>query len=121
MINEKYNEENTEKVQELTKKLEEEFARRNYLLTQCNSIVVKANRKQEKELLSLLKERKPVPVEIFKPFTEDEEKSIIRGVFELLIERAQSVIASGYEGLGVQDLKDLAFNEYGIDMEGKHD
>lgn len=32
MINEKYNEENTKKVQELTKKLEEEFARRQEML-----------------------------------------------------------------------------------------
>lgn len=121
MIKEKYNEENTKKVQELTKKIEKEFARRNDFLTKIDNLVVKANKKQTKELLSLLKESKPMPVEIFKPFTEDEEKRIIRGVFELLIERAQSVIASGYEGLGVQDLKDLAFNEYGIDMEGKHD
>lgn len=121
MISEKYNEENTKKVQELTKKIEKEFARRNDFLTKIDNLVVKANKKQTKELLSLLKESKPMPVEIFKPFTEDEEKSIIRGVFELLIERAQSVIASGYEGLGVQDLKDLAFNEYGIDMEGKNE
>ena len=32
MINEKYNEENTKKVQELTKKLEDEFARRREML-----------------------------------------------------------------------------------------
>lgn len=32
MINEKYNEENTKKAQELTKKLEEEFARRQEML-----------------------------------------------------------------------------------------
>ena len=87
MINEKYNEDNTKKVQELSKRMEEEFQRRNALL------------------LALLKSDK------------DYEKKIIFSVFTLLIERAESVIASGYDGLGVQDLKDLAFNEYGIDME----
>lgn len=87
MINEKYNEENTKKVQELSKRMEEEFQRRNALL------------------LALQKSGK------------DFEKKIVYGVFTLLIERAQSVIDAGYEGLGVQDLKDLAFNEYGIDME----
>ena len=87
MKSEKYNEENTKKVQELSKRMEEEFQRRNALL------------------LALLKSDKNF------------EKKIVYGVFVLLIERAQSVIAAGYEGLGVQDLKDLAFNEYGIDME----
>lgn len=133
MINEKYNEENTKKVQELTKKLEEEFARRNYLLTQCNHIVAKANREQEKQLLELLQNSCSVnfaqayPSEdekyiIYEKHPEKYKLSAIRGqairkIFELLIERTQSVIAAGYEGLGVQDLKDLAFNEYGIDME----
>lgn len=87
MINEKYNEENTKKVQELSKRMEEEFQRRNALL------------------LALQKSAK------------DYEKKIIFSVFTLLIDRAQSVIDAGYEGLGVQDLKDLAFIEYGIDME----
>ena len=86
MKSEKYNEENTKKVQELSKRMEEEFQRRSALL---------ALPKSDKNF----------------------EKKIVCGVFVLLIERAQSVIAAGYEGLGVQDLKDLAFNEYGIDLE----
>ena len=133
MINEKYNEENTKKVQELTKKLEEEFARRNYLLTQCNHIVAKANREQDRQLLELLQNSDSV--DFAQPYPSEDEKYIIyekhpekykltairgqaiRKIFKLLIERAQSVIAAGYDGLGVQDLKDLAFNEYGIDLE----
>lgn len=87
MKSEKYNEENTKKVQELSKRMEEEFQRRSALL------------------LALPKSDKNF------------EKKIVYGVFVLLIERAQSVIAAGYEGLGIQDLKDLAFNEYGIDLE----
>lgn len=116
MINEKYNEENTKKIQELTKKLEEEFARRNYLLTQMTQIIASANKEQEKQLFELWKH---INSENFvQPFPSDaDERKIIRGVFELLIERAQSVIAAGYDGLGVQDLKHLAFNEYGIDMD----
>ena len=136
-MNSKYNEENTKKVQELTKKLEEEFARRNYLLTQCNHIVAKANREQERQLLELLKNSDSVA--FAHPYPSEDEKYIIyekhpekykltairgqaiRKIFKLLIERAQSVIAAGYDGLGVQDLKDLAYNEYGIDMDGRHD
>lgn len=45
------------------------------------------------------------------------ERKIIKSVFALLIKRAETVIDAGYEGLGVQDLKDFAFNAYGIDME----
>lgn len=136
-MNSKYNEENTKKVQELTERLEREFARRNYLLTQCNHIVAKANREQEKQLLELFKSSDTV--DFAQPYPSGDEKYIIhekhperyklsairgqtvRKIFELLIERAESVIASGYDGLGVQDLKDLAYNEYGIDMEGNHE
>lgn len=132
-MNSKYNEENTKKVQELTERLEREFARRNYLLTMCNQIVMKANREQEKQLLELLQNSDSV--DFAQPYPSEDEKYIIyekhpekyklsairgqaiRKIFELLIERAESVIAAGYDGLGVQDLKDLAFNEYGIDME----
>lgn len=118
-MNSKYNEENTKKVQELTERLEREFARRNYLLTQCNQIVMKANREQEKQLLELLEVSNIQPIQSY--VTDMTERKIIKGVFELLIERAESVIAAGWDGLGVQDLKDLAYNEYGIDMDGSHD
>lgn len=90
----KYNPYNQKTAEELTKVLEAEFARRSKLFHAFES----------NDKLS----------DIF-------EKKIIRNVFELLIERVQSVIAAGYDGLGVQDLKDLAFNEYGIDLEEKHD
>lgn len=118
-MNGKYIEENTKKVQELTERLEREFARRNYLLTQCNQIVMKANREQEKQLLELLAVSNIEPIQPC--VTDMTKRKIIKSVFELLIERAESVIAAGWNGLDVQDLKDLAYNEYGIDMEGNHE
>lgn len=95
--------------------MEEEFARRSLLLRDdLLTEIIKENRGMESRIIEKFKGK-------FTPETEFEyeklEKDIVRNVFELLIERAQSVIAAGYEGLGVQDLKDLAFNEYGIDME----
>lgn len=118
-MNSKYSEENTKKVQELTERLEREFARRNYLLTQCSQIVMKANCEQEKQLLELLEVSNIEPIQSY--VTDMTGRKIIKSVFELLIERAESVIAAGWDGLGVQDLKDIAYNEYGIDMEGNHD
>lgn len=90
----KYNPYNQKTAEELTKVLEAEFARRSKLF-QAFGVNDKLS-------------------DMF-------EKKIIRNVFELLIERAQSVIAAGYDGLGVQDLKDLAFNEYGIEVEENDD
>lgn len=122
MISEKYNEENTKKVQELTVRLTNEYERRAQILRALNNATII----QLKEIITEEEEKQ----ELFRSLTDNGTFAIvqdccaektIRGVFELLIERAQSVIASGYEGLGVQDLKDLAFNEYGIDMEEKHD
>lgn len=118
-MNGKYIEENTKKVQELTERLEREFARRNYLLTMCNQLVMKANREQEKQLLELLEVSNIQPIQSY--VTDLEERKIIKGVFELLIERTESVVKAGYDGLGVQDLKELAYSEYGIDMDGSHD
>lgn len=117
MMSEKYSEENTKKVQELTVRLTNEYERRAQILRALNNVTIiqlKENiTEEEKQELS----RSLTNNGTFAVVQDFCAEKTIRGVFELLIERAQSVIAAGYEGLGVQDLKDLAFNEYGIDME----
>lgn len=114
MKSEKYNEENTKKVQELSKRMEEEFARREAAMKEIMRTVIRTNGEQERKLDEIISSDGK---KTFESVSKELEKKIVRSVFVLLIERAQSVIAAGYEGLGVQDLKDLAFNEYGIDLE----
>lgn len=38
----------------------------------------------------------------------------VKDVFERIIEKTEAVQASGYDGLGVEDLKQLAMKEYGV-------
>lgn len=88
-MNTKYNEENTKKVQELTKKLEEEFARRNYLLTQCNHIVAKANREQERQLLELLQNSDSVA--FAQPYPSEDENKKLREKLLTVIDFALTI------------------------------
>lgn len=47
-------------------------------------------------------------------------KLVARDIFERLIEETKAVNASGYDGLGVEDLKLMA-KEYGIELVGNFD
>lgn len=51
--------------------------------------------------------------------TEDEQgyrkqSEVVKDVFERIIEETKAVQASGYDGLGVEDIKRLAREEYGV-------
>ena len=42
------------------------------------------------------------------------QSEVVKDVFERIVEKAKAAQASGYDGLGVEDLKQLAREEYGV-------
>ena len=45
------------------------------------------------------------------------DSDVVKDVFERIIEETKAVQASGYDGLGVEDLKQLAKEVYGVEVE----
>lgn len=45
------------------------------------------------------------------------QSEVVKDVFERIIEKTRAAQTSGYDGLGVEDLKQLAREEYGVEVE----
>lgn len=45
------------------------------------------------------------------------QNKVVKDVFERIIEKTKAAQASGYDGLGVEDLKQLAKEVYGVEVD----